>query len=133
MLISLVLFVFALNNYSDKAVQNIETFELEEKALLIADSFAKNFDKNNTLLGACIYDSDKKRVKTNEISSVNIQNSKSVIFGNIFVKSITYTKGSETKTLTLSTKNSVDCISAKRFVLIDGEKAIIQILTCREG
>jgi len=132
-LICALLFVFALNNYAQKAEQSVKDFELEEKALMIADSFVKNLDENNTIRGAGIYDSDKKRVRTNELTTENIKKAKSIEFGEIFVKSLTYTITEKSQTLQLSLKKSNECISAKRFVLIDGEKAIIQILTCREG
>jgi hypothetical protein len=133
MLLSTLIFVSALNNYAQAMKASIEQFEFEEKALLIADSFVKNFDSNNTMLGACIYDSDKKRVKTNVLSSENISRATSISFGSIFTKSITYTSKSLDKTFLLKDTNSNECISAKRFVLIEGETAIIQILTCREG
>ena len=132
-LICALLFVFALNNYSQKSEQNLKSFELEEKALLLADSFIKNFDENNPLRGACIYDSDKKRVRTNELSLENMKKAKSIEFGEMFVKSITYTINEKSQTLQLSSKKSIECVSAKRFGLIDGEKTIIIIQTCEDG
>jgi len=128
-----LLFVFALNNYAQRAEQGLKDFELEEKALLTADSFVKNFDENNTIRGACVYDAEKKRVRTNELSRENITKAKGIEFGNIFVKSITFTTNGTPETIALSSKKSSECISAKRFVLIDREKAIILIQTCREG
>jgi hypothetical protein len=133
MLTGILLFVFALNNYATNAEQNITQFELEEKALLISDSFVKNFDETNTLRGACIYDSEKNRILTNELSLENIKKAKELQPGKIFTKSIEYKTQTKTGKITLSQKEGQNCISAKRFVLIEGEKGIIQILTCREG
>lgn len=133
MLSGVLLFVLALNNYATNAEQNIKNFELEEKALLIADSFVKNFDENNTLRGACVYDPEKKRVRANELNLENIKNAKELVLGKIFTKSVEYKTQTNSRKVTLSQKDSANCVSAKRFVLIEGEKGIIQILTCREG
>ena len=135
LLISILVFVLMLNNYAQKAVQNTENFELEEKALMIADSFVKNFDENNPIRGAGIYDSEKKRVKTNELTLENIKKAKTISFSKIFVQKISYLTKTREEIFTIDTdKNQTkECITAKRFALIDGEKGIIQIQTCREG
>jgi len=132
-LAGLLVFVFTLNGYADSAEKINSNFELEEKALLIADAFVKNNNPENPLLGACIYDAEKKRVKTNELISAEIRKAKSTQFGKIFVKGISYEAGGRKENIQLNQKNALDCISAKRFVLIDGEKGVIFIQTCREG
>ena len=125
-------FVLTLNVNAQIVEQQTTDFELEEKALLVADSMVKNYNPKNTLLGACILDFDKKRVRTNELTSENIKKAKSASFGKIFVKNISYTAQTRKENLQLSAKTAKECISAKRFVLIDGEKGVILIQTCRE-
>ena len=133
LLISMLVFVLMLNNYAEKAKQNIENFELEEKALMIADSFVKNFDENNTIRGACLYDPEKKRVKTNEITLENIKKAKTISFGRIFIQKISYSTKTKEETFMLEAgKKEKQCINAKRFVLIEGKKGFINIQTCEE-
>jgi hypothetical protein len=143
MLIGMLVFATTLANTAEKAGQNITNFELEEKALMIADTFVKNYDENNTLRGACIYDKDKKRILTNELSSKNIQTAKQAELERFFVKSITYKTKTKEKTIQFTQKengetemleNSIkECLTVKRFVLIDGEKGETFIQTCEAG
>lgn len=132
-LIGMLVFAYTLNAYAESAEQITANFELEEKALMIADAMVKNSNTINPLLGACVYDADKKRVKTNELSSAEIKRANFVEFGKIFVKSINYETTSGKETITLTQKNSKNCITAKRFVLIDNKSGLIFIQTCREG
>ena len=132
-LLSVLLFAVTLNANAIKAEENISNFALEEKANLIADSFVKNFDENNTLRGACVYDPLKRRVKTNELRLANIKNANTIEFGKIFVKELEYTTQTQHEFITLNQKSSSKCITEKRFVLIDWEKGIILIKTCEEG
>jgi hypothetical protein len=131
MLCALLVFLLTLNVYAQIGVSQARGFELEEKALLIADSMVKNYDANNTLLGACIVDYDKKRVRTNELTSTNIKQAKPTEFGKFFVRTISYETKTRKETTQLSAKKIVECLTAKRFVLIDGEKGVIQVQTCR--
>jgi hypothetical protein len=143
MLIGIIVFAATLANTAEKTKQNITNFELEEKALIIADSFVKNFDENNTLRGACIYDADKKRVRTNELSTKNIEQAKPLELENFFVKSITYKTKTLEKTIQFMQKenkktkalknNTEECLTVKRFALINGEKGEIFIQTCETG
>ncbi len=132
-LIGVLVFVFALNGYAESAKNISINFELEEKALMLADAMVKNNNSQNPLLGACIYDADKKRVRTNELSSTEIKRAQFMQFGKIFVKSISYETARKKEITPLTQKTSENCITSKRFVLIDGEKGIIFIQTCGEG
>lgn len=120
--------VLAQNAFSTET--EIKNFELEEKAMLIVDSLVKNYDENNTLLGACILDIDKKRIKTNETSILNLNNAKPIPFGEIYVESITLKTNYLQKTFQIETRMSTQCINVKRFALIDGEKRVIEVKTC---
>ncbi|VVB76519.1 Uncharacterised protein [uncultured archaeon] len=100
---------------------------------MIADSMVKNSNTTTPLLGACVYDFDKKRVKTNELSSAEIKKAAFAQYGKIFVKSISYETGAGKENILLTQKISENCITAKRFVLIEGEKGLIFIQTCRDG
>jgi len=131
MLISCFLMVITIANNTSISQRNIKNFELEEKALLIADSLVKNLDEENPLLGACIYDTDKKRVLSNSLSEELIKKAKSLELENFFVKKITILSQQKTE-LILSSKESIDCITAKRFALVDKKKSIIEVQTCRQ-
>ena len=132
-LVGMLVFVFTLNGYAQSAEKINANFELEEKALMIADAMVKNANAENPLLGACIYDAEKKRVKTNELSSSEIKRTRPAQFGKVFVQRISYEIGGKKETLVLDQKNTNNCATAKRFVLIDGEKGLIFIQTCRGG
>ncbi len=129
-LVTTLLFATFLAQNAFSSENEIKNFELEEKAMLIADSLVKNYDENNTILGACILDIDKKRVRTNEISLSNLSSAKKLSFSEVYVENILIKTNSFQKTFQIETKSSVQCISVKRFVLIDGEKGIIEVKTC---
>ena len=125
-----LVFVTFLAQNASATEREIKTFELEEKGMLITDSLVKNYDENNSLLGACIYDLEKKRVRTNEISLSNLTNAKPLQSGEIFVESISIRTKSISKTVSIEKKTSSECVNVKRFVLIDGEKGLIEVKTC---
>ena len=136
LLFSVLLFVLFLNNFSSGAASTVSDFELEEKSLLIADSFVKNYSSENSLLGACILDMDKKRVLLNQLSFENLSKIKPFSQDRIFVKSISYSllpSPSFSVIILDSSKSFSSCVSAKRFVLIDNQKAIVEVLVCREN
>ena len=129
-LVMALIFVTFLAQNASSTGKEIKNFELEEKAILIADSLVKNYDENNSTLGACILDNEKKRVRTNEISLSNLNNAKPLSLGEIYAESISIKTNSIQKTFQIETKKSIECVSVKRFVLVDGEKGIIEAKTC---
>jgi hypothetical protein len=132
LLFGILLFANTLANNVQNAKENIKSIELAEKAIMIADSLVKNYDENNTLLGSCIIDLDKKRVKSNELSVENIRNAKPLKIDDIFVEKIKVQTSTLNETIFLEKKESNECYNIKRFSLINGEKGIIEVRTCRE-
>ena len=131
-LIGALLFAIILTQHASTAERQLTGFEFEEKALMIADSLVKNYNPENTSLGACVYDSDKKRVLTNELSFANISSAKPLSFGKIYLESISL-EGKTTQRVTLGfPKKSTECLTSKRFVLVDGKKTIILVRVCKE-
>jgi hypothetical protein len=132
MLFCVLIFVITLANQSQNTLNNLLDFELEEKAALISDSLVKNRDENNSLFGACLIDYDKKRVLENTIEKELLRKAKTAEFEGIFAKQITVTQNKKTEIIILDKRNSAQCISIKRFVLIDMQKAILEAMICRE-
>jgi len=133
-LIMMLIFVLYLSNLILSEERKISQIELDEKALFIVDSMIKNQNLENALLGACNYDSSKKRVLTNNLNYTQIKtNLKPISFGKFFVKSvtITFSNTNQKETIQLSEKNSANCINVKRFSLVEGAKAIIEVKTCK--
>jgi len=134
MLFTILIFILFLSNTFLSEKRKIEQIELDEKAMFLIDSMVKNQNEENSILGACNYDATKKRVLTNNLNYTQIKtNSKPITFGDFFVKSITitFTTTTQKETINLSEKNSKNCISVKRFTIIDGLKAIIEMKTCK--
>jgi hypothetical protein len=131
-LIGILLFTNTFANSGQRAVENTESIEVEEKTLMIADALVKNYDENNTLLGSCVVDYEKKRVKSNELTLENIKKAKPIELGNIFVEEIRVNTELLKETIKLEEKKSNECYSVKRFVLIDNEKGTIEVKTCKE-
>lgn len=129
LLFILMVFVINVNSSTNNLTQNVGHFFLEEKTFLIADSLVKNYNEENNLLGACVYDPKKRRVKSNEINSQNFLNLKTINQDNFFVKSVSYTTNTRNKKVVLSEENG-ECIIVKRFVLIDGEKGVVFVEGC---
>jgi hypothetical protein len=133
-LLTTMIFVLYLSNIVLMEERKIEQIELDEKAIFIIDSMVKNQNEENALLGACNYEISKKRVLTNNLNYLQIKtNSKPLSLGNFFVKTIaiTFVNTNQKETIMLSEEISKNCINVKRFALIDGFKAIIEVKTCK--
>jgi hypothetical protein len=131
MLFACLVFAVILANNATQLEKNIYFFELEEKAMLIADSLVKNLDTNNSLLGACTYNTNTKRVESNKIDLELLFRAKQIDSNKFIVKRITVNDGKKTE-LNLSSAVLAECIAVKRFVLADGKKAVIEVETCRK-
>jgi hypothetical protein len=132
MLLTMLAFACTLANTAQNSLQTTTNLELEEKTLMIADSMVKNYFEKNTLLGACITDTDKKRVKTNEINSANLKKAKQPDIEGIFVQKILFKTKTTKETIELEKKQAKECLTAKRYALIDGEKGIIETTICKK-
>jgi len=128
-LFMLLAFILTVSAEGNNLTQNVGHFFLEEKVMLVADSLVKNYNEKNGLLGACIFDFDKRRVKSNEINSLNFSNLKPISLDNFFVKSVGYQTAFKKDKWIVENKNG-NCLVVKRFVLIDGEKGIVFVEGC---
>ncbi|MCX6803638.1 MAG: hypothetical protein NTY48_03635 [Candidatus Diapherotrites archaeon] len=132
MLTSTMMFTLTLAETSKNSKKQILDFELEENALLISDTLIKNHYEENPILGSAIIDYDKKRVLENKISLEELKKSKPIKLGEIFVSEIKVILKNRTENILFEQKQYGECISIKRFALIDEEKGIIEVKTCRE-
>ena len=132
MLITLLVFATLLAQNTNIEKENLDNFELEEKTLLISDSLVKNYDENNTLLGGCVLDNDKKRVLTNQLNSENLQKAKKEELGEYTVQKISLNFGSKTEEIELDNNDYTNCLASKRFVLVDGKKTILEVKVCKK-
>ena len=136
LLISLLL-VFCVNSETSLLLENsagLKNFELEEKALFIADSLAKNYDKNNALLGSAFFDSGKLRVVSNLVDFEFLKTAKPQAFGKVSVFELSMQKKNSQKTAVFSKpiSGNSDCFAVQRFVLLQqsGEKALVRVVVC---
>lgn len=116
-------------NFEEKK-EEIKNYYLSEKVLLIADSLIKNNNPKNYLLGSAIIDLDKKRIISNELKREHLINAKGFELEDFFIKEISWENLEEIKKIKLSEKESKNCFTSKRFVLIDEKKSIIEIKGC---
>jgi hypothetical protein len=126
LLFALLSFSITLTNYSQSILFSSRQFYLEEKTILAADSFVKNYSSQNGLLGAAILDFDKKRIRANELSTLNFESFNNYNSENFFVSKIY----SANETIYDSGLQSESCFSVKRFVLLDSQKKIITYQGC---
>lgn len=133
LIITIILLLFCLLAFALTIGSQINFLEerekslfLEEKIIFIADSFVKNFDEENALLGACKIDLEKKRVLSNELNSASFSNIKQIKSEKIFIKNIIIGE----KVIFSDSKTAKNCFSVKRFVLVDGIKKIIFMNGC---
>lgn len=133
LLFATLVFATTVGNTTEQTTQGLSNFELEEKALMITDSLVKNYSSENTSLGSCITDLEKRRVRTNELSSANLRNAQPVVFDKIFLQKIEYKTSTRSETIQIEpNKKTKQCLSVKRFVLLDSEKGIVQTTICEE-
>lgn len=133
-LITVIIFIVYLSNILTNEENMLNQIELEEKAIFIADSLVKNQNEENSALGACNYSESKKRVLTNNLDLKNvIKNSKPIQNEKFFVKNIiiTFSDTKQNETINLSEKTSNECVTIRRFSIIDAKKAIVEVKTCK--
>ncbi len=131
MLFCLLTFAITLANQTQNTLNNLQDFELEEKTIAITDSLVKNRDENNPLFGSCAVDYEKKRVLTSVIDIELLRKAQTVDFEGIFAKQITIKKNDYVENIFLETRDSNQCISVKRFALIENKKSILEVVICR--
>ena len=119
-------FTVTLSNHSNDILNASKQFYLEEKTILAADSFVKNNVSENGLLGSASIDFDKKRIRANELTTINFHKFKDYNSGNFFVNSI----HSGNTVIYDSGLKSENCFSVKRLVLLDGQKKVITYMGC---
>lgn len=131
-LLSLLAFFIALNNYSNNIMKASRQAFLEEKTLFTADAFVKNYSPENAVLGACKTDFEKKRVKSNEIDSKNFSEIRQINSKKFFIKKILLKNAANgpEKIIFADAKNSEECVTAKRLAIVDSEKTIIETTGC---
>lgn len=124
---SILGFAVMLGNYEFRVSESANQFYLEEKTIMAADSFVKNNSIRNSVFGLAIFDIDKKRVKSNELSlafsSPFLSYDEDEGF---FVKKIVVGE----KVLFEDEKESTNCLSVKRFVLFESEKQVVTYTGC---
>ena len=128
-LFTMTFLIFFVNNATNTAINGTQNKYLESKTIFVADSFVKNFNSNNSLLGSCAFDFDKKRILSNQLSVLNFVNIKPLNLDDFFIKEILVENISKTKIFSQE-KNSNTCITIKRFVLVEGIKSMIYFTGC---
>ncbi len=123
-------FIIIVTNNTRISINFEEQIYLEGKTVFVADSFVKNYNENNTMLGACVVDFERKRVLSNEISSENFSKIRQLEIDDFFVKKISTVKNGVEQIIFFEQKNSEKCITAKRFALVDGMKKIVLLKGC---
>ena len=132
-----VIFVLAVNSEAGLLFGNSESlkvFELEEKALLVADSLVKNLDGNNALLGSAFFDSGKHRVVSNFVDFDFLKTASPQSFGRVSVFELSVQGKNSLKTAVFSTQIPAgsNCFAVQRFVLLQQgrEKALVRVVAC---
>lgn len=131
----ILIFTINLSNIINSAEKELTKLELDQKAIFITDSLVKNQNLNNPLLGACIYDEEKKRVISNNLDYLMLKNSKELKIMEYFVESISinFLRTNQTEKITYLNEKTKECTSVKRFLLINNEKAIMEVKVCKEN
>lgn len=113
--------------------QAIKQAFLEEKALMLADSLVKNHSLEQPLKGSAFFDSEKHRVVSNLIDYSLLSSAGPASFGNIGVFELSLQrKGSRPEIIFSNPLPSGNCVSVKRFVVLEGsfEKALAGVVVC---
>jgi hypothetical protein len=111
---------FNLNQFKDN--------ELTEKTIFLADSFIKNRNIENSLFGSCQIDYEKKRIISNQLDESLFDKIKQIDIENFFVKEI---KLNDTQ-IFQDLLESKDCVTVKRYVLINNDKKILSLKGCKK-
>jgi hypothetical protein len=121
-----IIMIFSINisMKTNNFVLEKEDLILEEKVMLVADSFVKNLSEN-TLLGSCVYDLDKKRVRSNELDFLKFVEMNGLELEEFFVSAVSvggariYYK-----------EEGERCVSVKRLVFVGAEKKVVEVKGC---
>ena len=133
LLLMLFLIASAGASKSRAELATARMFGLEKNAFFIADSILKN-SSDNALLGAALFDKERRSVKSGELNSAMFRNAVGLNQGEFFVKSVLVKGNSVKRTLFLQDLPAGDCIAVERFAIVDKEKAILEVAVCeRQG
>lgn len=136
----ILLVVLSQTNYFVK--KNLETekqLEFERKAIFLADSLVKNFDKENPILGIAFQNHELKRTENNVIDKELFEKSQWTqknFSGIKIIKIELKTKNNENIVVfEENTENEKRCIVLERFVLVNSFedfKALVAVTVCEE-
>ena len=127
MLLMLSLMLSQLEILKNKEIEDVERIELQRNAFFAIDSMAKNRDEERPLLGLALYDAEKHRVLSNEIDTTLFENSKTVLFENFFISSVSI--GEIEKVFE---EQGEKCISVNRLIFANGKKEMLGAIVCEK-
>ncbi len=126
----LFLATFYFGTESESALESVRKFGLWKNALSVADSLVKNRSENG-LLGAAVFDEEKRRVMGNELDLKRIREITGIESSEFFVKEVSISfKGGRREAVRINEKNAGSCISIERVVGAENEIALLGVVAC---
>lgn len=134
--LALCIISLALNATAESIKEKAESekqFELWKNLVFIADSVVKNNDSENSLLGSAVFDSEKHRVKSNELDVFLLKKASEIENKELELKQVKIVfENSEEKVFFRKNPEKHNCLAVERIVLIQGAIAKISVEGCNE-
>ncbi|MDO8624813.1 MAG: hypothetical protein Q7R47_01925 [Candidatus Diapherotrites archaeon] len=126
-----LVFTYAANQYA-RQTDRLSGEYTRQTAQDIAESFLKNRNTDNPLLGACARDDALHRVLSNQLDPVLLhQITPKNRSGDFYIAAIRLEYFNRDPEIILDTPRTQNCQTIPRIVLIDNQKTILQLTICQ--
>ena len=123
----------AIAQSTREKIASEKEFELWKNTVFIADSLVKNNYSENSLLGSAVFDLEKHRVKSNEISLELLQKVSEIANKEFELKQVKVVfQNLEEQIVFQENTEKRNCIAVERIALVEGQIAKIGVVGCAE-
>ena len=132
-LIFIMLFtvVSSVSSRNLNAVQELKAVQLQKNAVFLLDSIVKN-NSENGLVGAALFDVEKRRVKSNELDHGKIWSVKEIEAEEFFVQKLSIVKRNGKEETVLEKGRKGNCFGFSRMALLGNETVKVELVLCEK-
>jgi hypothetical protein len=130
-LLMLFLVTASFSAESNAAISGMKMFRLQKNAVFLADALVKN-NAENALFGAAIVDTEKHRVKSNELDFGRVKQAVPLASDEFFVQRLSIKWRDREEEIFRESVGEKNCIAVERVVLFEGEAALVELVVCEK-
>jgi len=126
----LFLALFAMEQSTKESIISEKNFELWKNTVFLADAIVKNNSPEQSVLGSAVFDSEKQRVKSNEIDLQLLEKASEIENKEFELKKISLVFRDANRVFFERHTDKKNCLAVERIVLVQGKIARLVLEGC---